>query len=81
MTQAYLGAGRLPPVAEPPLRLAAFRRVDLAAGGTARVKLVLPLRARQYWDVDRARWRTLPRCLSVRVGLASRDLRLRGSVC
>ena len=81
VTQAYLGAGRLPPVAEPPLRLAAFRRVDLAAGGTARVKLVLPLRARQYWDVDRARWRTLPRCLSVRVGLASRDLRLRGSVC
>jgi beta-glucosidase len=81
VAQVYVGAGPSPPVKEPPLRLAGFQRVDLAAGGSARVNLVLPLRARQYWDVKTRRWRTLPGCLTVGVGVSSRDVRLRGRVC
>jgi beta-glucosidase len=70
-----------PPVTEPPLRLAAFRSVDLPARGSARVTVVLLLRALQYWDANTRRWRTLPGCLTVRAGVSSRDLRLRGTVC
>ena len=73
--QVYVGAGKKPPVTEPPWRLAGFRRVDLPPGGSAHVTVVLPLRARQYWDVKTNRWRTLPGCLAVRVGS------LRGSAC
>jgi len=73
--QVYVGAGKKPPVTEPPWRLAAFRRVDLAAGGSAQVKVAVPLRARQYWDTKTNRWRTLPGCLAVRVGA------LRGRIC
>jgi beta-glucosidase len=73
--QLYVGAGKKPPVTEPPWRLAGFRRVDLDAGRSARVTITVPLRARQYWDVNGNRWRKLPGCLAVRVGS------LRGSVC
>ena len=81
VAQVYLGSGPRPPVTEPPLRLAGFRRVDLAAGGSTQVNVTVPLRARQYWDVGARRWRTLPGCLAVRVGVSSRDIPLRGSVC
>jgi beta-glucosidase len=79
--QVYVGAGKKPPVTEPPWRLAGFRRVDLDAGGRARVTVVLPLRARQYWDMKTTGWRKLPGCLAVGVGASSRDIRLRGRVC
>ena len=81
VVQVYLGGGQSPPVTEPPRRLAGFRRVDLPAGGSAHVKIVLPSRARQYWDVSTSRWRTLPGCLAVSVGVSSRDVRLQGKVC
>ena len=75
MIQVYLG--RLPaPVPTPPYRLAAYRKVRIAAGQSERVQLTIPARAASYWDVDAHGWARAKGDVELFVGASSGDLRL-----
>ncbi|MEI5582544.1 fibronectin type III-like domain-contianing protein, partial [Agromyces sp. CCNWLW208] len=76
--QVYLA---LPDAAdEPGRRLVAFDRIELAAGESTRVELVVDSsssnRPFSVWDVDADRWVTPKGRYEVSVGSSSRDLHL-----
>ncbi len=80
--QVYL---TLPDAAgEPGKRLVAYDRIDLAAGESRTVELVVDSAASNHpysiWDVDADAWSTVDGSYGVAVGASSRDLRLQGSV-
>lgn len=70
--------------AEPGKRLVAFDRIDLAAGESRTVELVVDAAASNHpysiWDADADAWVTLNGGYRIDVGASSRDLRLQGSL-
>jgi beta-glucosidase len=76
--QVYLGAPdqTVVGVQFPPRCLAAFDRVNLAAGEVKTVTLHVPARRLQYWSTAAGAWVTAAGKRSVSVGASSRDLRL-----
>jgi len=76
--QVYLGAPdqTVEGVRFSPRCLAAFDRVNLAAGEVKWVTLHVPARRLQYWSTAAGAWVTAAGKRSVSVGASSRDLRL-----
>jgi beta-glucosidase len=56
--------------------LAAFDRIQLAAGESREMTLHVPLRSLEYWSAGANRWILAAGPRSVRVGASSRDFRL-----
>lgn len=79
VAQLYLGLPSLPNVPEPPRELKGFRRVELAAGQSARVAFSLDARALSYWDVAAHGWKVAPGAYQVSAAASSRDTRLTGT--
>jgi beta-glucosidase len=75
VAQVYVGLGAAP-VAEPPLALAGFSKLQLAPGAIGHVHQVLDPRAFSYWDVATHAWVVAPRPYRIAVGSSSRDIRL-----
>lgn len=61
---------------EPPLRLAGFQRVELAAGASASVRFELDARSLSHWDEQGRRWVAPAGTYRVRVGDAADHLPL-----
>jgi beta-glucosidase len=59
--------------------LKGFRRVDLAAGKSARVTFTLDARSLSYWDDDSHSWKIAPGVYTVSAASSSRDIRLNGT--
>jgi beta-glucosidase len=80
--QVYLGApDTIPPGVQFPVRsLAAFNRIDFAAGESKTVVLHIPLRQLQYWSSTADKWITATGQRTLSVGASSRDLRLEATV-
>jgi beta-glucosidase len=80
VVQLYLGAPeQIPPGVQFAARaLAAFGRVNLAAGQTRRLTLHVAARALQYWSVQRRAWVTAAGMRKVYVGSSERDTKLTG---
>lgn len=57
-------------------KLVGFQRVDVAAGSSVQVTLLVPARAFAYWHTAEARWEPLPGRKQLLLGASSRDLRL-----
>jgi beta-glucosidase len=76
--QVYLAAPSQAPQGAQfaPRALAAFDRVNLAAGETKDVMLHVPLRGLQYWSTAQDKWALATGSRMVHVGASSRDLRL-----
>lgn len=78
VVQVYVGD---PPAArEPTEQLAGFRRVALAPGQRATVRIVVPQRSFSYWRAAAGRWTVAAGCYSIKVGDSSTSLPLRGAV-
>jgi len=67
VVQLYLGPGR---------NLAAFQRIELAAGESRTVTLAIPPRAMSNWSVERHAWVHPSAARTVYIGASSRDIRL-----
>ena len=67
-------------VPRPPKELKGFARVDLAAGQTKRVQVLLNGRAFTYYDVGAKRWHADPGEFGILVGHSSEDIALQGKV-
>jgi len=78
VAQVYLGPPEPSPVPIPPRSLAAFRRVDLAAGASSRVTLHIEKRALSYWSIERHDWMPVGGVRPIYVGSSSREIRLSG---
>ncbi len=76
--QVYLAAPSQAPQGAQfaPRALAAFDRVNLAAGETKDVTLHVPLRGLEYWSTAQDKWALATGSRMVHVGASSRDLRL-----
>jgi len=79
VAQVYLGAVPDPPAPMAVKSLAGFRRVELAAGESRRLRVHVDGRSLSYWSVAEHRWRRAIGVRPVLVGSSSRDIRLRGS--
>jgi beta-glucosidase len=79
--QLYLSAPSTAAVSEPPKWLAGFNRVTLAPGKSARVKIAIRQRSRQYYSPAANGWKDLQGCMPVLIGTSSRDIVLRGTTC
>lgn len=66
-------------VPQPNLALCGFRRIHLARGETANVKLEIPVERFHYWDTTKKEYAVDPGNYELLVGAASDDLRLRVS--
>ncbi|WP_461118436.1 glycoside hydrolase family 3 protein [Saccharothrix stipae] len=64
------------PVPRPLRQLLGFRRVRLAAGGSATVEMSVDVAEFAYWDVAGNRWRVAPGAHRMMVGGSSTDIRL-----
>lgn len=80
--QVYLG----PPTPRPAdaqfaaRALVGFDRVEIAPGQRATLRIAVPRRELQYWNVRSNAWRIAPGRRMIEVGASERDLRLRGPV-
>jgi beta-glucosidase len=79
VAQVYLGSPDRPPVPMAPLSLAGFERVELAPGGSARIRMRIGVRAFSYWSAGSGKWVVAEGRRPVLAGSSSRDIRLRGS--
>ena len=78
VAQVYVG---LPAGAgEPPKRLVAWERVELAAGESKKVTLALSPRYLSVYNPEKDAWELVPGRYQVMVGGSSRDLPLRGAL-
>lgn len=64
----------------PHRRLAAHRRVHLAAGDSRRLEFHLPLAELGFWDVRHDRWTVAPGTYEMHAGASSADIRLAATV-
>jgi beta-glucosidase len=64
----------------PDRQLRAFRRVHLARGQTATVRLTIPVADLAHWDVTRSRWVVESSRHDIMVGASSSDIRQRATV-
>ncbi len=78
VVQLYLGSPEGSPVPMPPQSLAAFERVELAAGASRMITLRADERALSYWSIERHAWVPASKVRPVYVGASSRDIRLSG---
>jgi beta-glucosidase len=78
VVQVYVGQ----PVenGEPPRQLRAFDRVELEAGETKHVRLVLDKRSFSIYDTVAHQWRSPQGTYAVMVGTSSRDLPMKSSI-
>ena len=67
-------------VARPPKELRGFAKIELKAGETKRVKVMLNQRALSYYDVSTKQWRAEPGDFEVLVGPSSAQIELRGKL-
>jgi beta-glucosidase len=67
-------------VARPPKELRGFAKIELKAGETKRVKVMLNQRALSYYDVSAKQWRAEPGDFEVLVGPSSAQIELRGKL-
>jgi beta-glucosidase len=65
---------------EPPKQLAAYAKVHLRPGRSARVTLTLTRRSLSYWNTAAGTWRTAAGLYRIDVGDSSRDILLHGFV-
>lgn len=63
-------------VPRPPNELAAFEKIQLAAGEAKRVRFSLDKRAFAFYEPTRGTWIVEPGRFNIRVGASSRDIRL-----
>ncbi|WP_349427821.1 glycoside hydrolase family 3 C-terminal domain-containing protein [Microbacterium sp. LWS13-1.2] len=79
VVQVYVG--ELPvDVPTPERQLAAFRKLHLEPGATARVTLEIPARAVSYFDVATHDWVIADGIVDVLIGASSQDIRLTSSI-
>ena len=80
--QVYLAAPEKAPAGAQfaPRALAAFGRVNVAAGETKGVALHVGLRRLQYWSTSQNKWALASGSRTIHVGASSRDLRIKGDV-
>ena len=78
VAQVYLGIPTPAGLTHVRRQLKGFRRVELAAGATAHLRVPLDARAISYWDVTTHAWAVAPGPVTVEVGPSSRDARLSG---
>ena len=76
VAQLYLRAVD-PALPRPRRELVAHRRVTLAPGAREELSFEVPLRAFEFWDVARGRWRLEPGPYELLAGASSEDVRLR----
>ena len=67
-------------VPRPLKELQGFAKVDLKAGETKRVKVMLSARSLSYYDVKTKKWRAEPGDFDVLVGPSSAQIELRGKI-
>jgi beta-glucosidase len=79
VAEVYVGEAH-PPVARPERELKGFARVNLRAGETKRVKVVLDGRAFAFFDVAVDEWRVDPGEFAVSVGRSVDDIQLSGKI-
>jgi beta-glucosidase len=79
VAQLYAGLPSLADVPQPPRQLKAFRRVELAAGQSTHLAIILNARSLSYWDAATHGWKVSPGIYKVSVGASSRDLPLSGT--
>jgi beta-glucosidase len=78
VSQLYVDDPRID--GEPPRQLKGYRKFFLRPRHSARVTLVLPLRAFAHWDSTAHVWAVSPGLYRILVGDSSRDIRLHGFV-
>jgi beta-glucosidase len=78
VAQLYVGDSHAS-VPRPLKELKGFAKVDLKAGETRRVRLILDRRALSFYDVNKKDWRAEPGDFTILVGSASDDIRLKGT--
>jgi beta-glucosidase len=78
--QLYLALPSHPGVAEPPKKLAGFKRLSLRPGQKQRVQFGLDRRAFSYWDEAAHGWKVVPGCAQVLVGRDSSHTPLKAPI-
>ena len=79
VAQVYVGDAHSK-VPRPTKELRGFSRVELKAGETKRVKVMLSQRSLSYYDVNAKQWHAEPGAFDVLVGPSSAQIELRGKV-
>lgn len=80
VAQVYIGFPPIPEGDEPPLQLAAFRKVMLAPGQSKQIRLSLDARAFSYWSVADHAWRVQPGDYAIKAGDSSANLPVSASI-
>ena len=78
VAEVYVGEAH-PPLPRPAKELKGFARVNLRAGATQRVKIVLDSRAFSYFDPAAHRWRVDPGEFTISVGESVDQIQLKSS--
>jgi beta-glucosidase len=78
--QIYVAFPPIPEGDEPPLQLAAFRKVLLAPGESKRITLSLNARSFSYWSVADHAWRVQSGEYTIKAGDSSSDLPLQTGI-
>jgi len=79
VAEVYVGESQ-PKLPRPAKELKGFARVNLRAGETQRVKVLLNSRAFSYFDPAAHEWRVDPREFTVFVGRSVEDVQLKGAI-
>jgi beta-glucosidase len=79
VAQVYVGDTQTK-VQRPAKELKGFLKVNLRAGETRKVSVILDKRALSYYDVNAKQWRAAPGEFNVLVGRSSEQIELRGKL-
>lgn len=80
VAQVYIAFPSIPEGDEPPLQLAAFRKVMLAPGASKQITLSVDARAFSYWSVADHAWKVQPGEYTIEAGSSSADLPLKATI-
>jgi beta-glucosidase len=80
VAQVYVGFPNIPEGDEPPLRLAAFRKIMLKPGESKQIALTLDAQSFSFWSVADHAWRIQPGRYKIQAGDSSADLPLQTSI-
>jgi beta-glucosidase len=78
--ELYVSLPSLAGVAEPPLQLKGFAKVELAPHRSQRVTMTLDTRSFSYWSDAASEWRIAAGCDGIEVGSSSSELPLHGVI-
>jgi beta-glucosidase len=67
-------------VSRPTQELKGFQRINLKAGESKTVNIILPAQRLAYWDISKNNWHVERDSIEVRVGASSADIRLQHSL-